>query len=222
MGTNSNEVISVIVPAYNEERSIPFTLELLMKLAFKEIIVADGGSLDGTPEIAERFGARVVVQKGGGYGETVLRGLNEAKGDFVVIFRVGLNYNPIDISRLVNVLMKNKDVGMVIGSRINLGKSLIIRFLNSTYRLLFGGSITDVDSPFIALRKSDLLDLRLTSSDFYLPVAIRAKLVRKGYKIVEVPVEYYQVEATSRKYKVIHGFNVLRRILSSRFDYDGS
>ncbi len=222
VGTNSIEDTSVIVPTFNEEKCIPLTLELLMKLAFREIIVADGGSLDGTPEIAERNGAHVVIEKGGGYGAAVLRGLHEAKGAFVVIFDVGFNYNPNDINKLVNILKENDDVGMVIGSRTVLKKSFFLKFLNITFRLLFGRSTTDVDSSFIAFRKNVMLDMRLSSSDFSHPVAIRMKLLRKGYKIVEVPVEYYKDRNMPRKYKVIQGFMVLRKIISSRFDDDSS
>lgn len=216
MRTNSSNNITVVVPALNEEKGIQTTLEELMRLDVKEIIVVDGGSLDGTPEIAERIGARVFVEKGHGYGRAVLRGLQEAKGDFVVFIDADDSYDPNEIGKLVNILKGNVDVGAVIGSRTNFRKSIVVKFLNYTFRLFFGGLTSDVVSSFFAIRKNIMTDLVLNSLDFSLPIEIRAKLLRKGYTIIEVPV-VYRPRLGEKKFKLSYGFSLLRRIIGLRF-----
>ncbi|MGA2681344.1 MAG: glycosyltransferase family 2 protein [Candidatus Bathyarchaeia archaeon] len=186
---NESNNITVIIPAFNEEKDIPLTLRELKRITnIKEIIVVDGGSLDGTPEIAEKEGATVLIQKGyGGWGQAFREGLEIATGEFIAITNAYCSYPNFEIPRFVNVLKSDNKIGAVVGSR----QQVPNKFLSSFFNFLFHSSITDLTSSFIVARRNILLDLNLSAIDSSLVIEIRAKIIKKGYSIVEIPVEYY-------------------------------
>jgi dolichol-phosphate mannosyltransferase len=206
----------VIVPALNEEEGIgPILKELLLLADVGEIIVVDGGSLDGTAEIAERIGAHVLIERGSGYGKAITRGLQEAKGEFVAVVDADYSYDPSELAKFVSILEENDKIGAVVGSRTGFQKPFTIKFLNFAFRLFFHTQTADVVSSFIVARRNIVLNLGLSSLNFSFPIEVRAKLAKKGYTIVEVPIEY-RSRRGEKKLELRHGLSILRAIIGSR------
>lgn len=204
--------VTVIIPTLNEEAGIGSTLSELKGLNVREVIVVDGGSLDGTAEIAERTGAHVIVERGFGYGKAIIRGLQEAKGDYVAIIDGDYTYDPNEIGKLVKILDENKDIAVVFGARTGYKKSLADELLNSTFSIWYRKKAVDVASSLIVARKNTISKLGLSSPGFDVLVEMRAKLATRGFTTVEVPIAYRQRQG-NKKLALRHGFKILQRIL---------
>ena len=215
MSWNDSNKITVIIPALNEEEGIRPTLEGVLRLEdVGQIIVVDGGSLDGTAEIAERIGATVIIERRTGWGGAVIRGLQEARGEFIAVIDADYTYDPSEIPKLITVLKSNDSIAAVVGTRSQ--KSLAVKFFASMFRLLFNSPIDDVTSSFIVARKDPVMGLQLRSWDFSLSVEILAKLIKKGYMVTGVPI-IHRPRLGEKKLKLRHGYWILRRIIASRF-----
>lgn len=208
--------LSVIIPVYNEKSTV---LEIVKKVqdvpVEKEIIIVDDGSTDGTRDILKQVigAANVSSPPGGevegeGYIKVILKERNEGKGaaireglknvngDVVVIQDADLEYSPADWLKMLKV-MKEKDAGVVYGSRI-LGKgeksSLAFyfggRFLSLLANLLYGTKITDEPTCYKMFRSDVIKSIKLNCRGFEFCPEITAKVAKKGYRIYEVPVSY--------------------------------
>ena len=116
-------LLSIIVPVFNEEKSIGILIEKLLKLDFseikfdKEIIVVNDGSSDGTRKVIEKFdGIQIINQENFGKGKAVQNGIKLAKGKYVLIQDGDLEYNPKDIFPMCKAVMNIEKVS-VYGSR---------------------------------------------------------------------------------------------------------
>ncbi|MBX9583683.1 MAG: glycosyltransferase family 2 protein [Gemmataceae bacterium] len=199
-------VLSVIVPVYNEERTVG---ELLRRVAAapypfpdREVIVVDDGSTDRTPgllrEWGDRPGFRVLGHpRNRGKGAAVRTGLAAARGEVVLVQDADLEYDPGDYPRLVGPILRG-EADAVYGSRYlgPAGRAGWDRFraavwlLNGAVRLLYGRRLTDEATGYKALRRELVPRLCLEAERFELCPEITAKLCRLGVGIVEVPVSY--------------------------------
>jgi len=198
----TNRKVSIIVPCYNEE---PTVEELLARLESapvlgweKEIIVVDDASSDNTRDILKRYEDRmriVYCEKNGGKGTAVHRGITYATGDYVLIQDADLEYNPVDIQRLLAVIGKG-DAEVVYGSRNlyprtrrgslvpRLGVWFITKLINTLYRL----SLTDVWTCYKLFPREAAEDL--VAGRFESELLFTAALARRGYRFAEVSISY--------------------------------
>ncbi len=164
----------------------------------QDIIVVDNGSSDRTAEVARACGARVVHDERRGYGSACLRGMAEIGDTDVVVFLDGDHSDyPEEIPQLVAPILAGK-ADMVIGSR-TLGESeagsLTLQQIYGNHlacfsiRLLFGHRYTDL-GPFRAIRWDCLQSLGMVDTNYGWTVEMQIKAVRKGLRIVEIPVSY--------------------------------
>ncbi len=111
-------IISVIIPAYNEEDSIGRVLNDLPQEKLKEIIVVNNASTDNTAEVARLNGAKVVEERRRGYGAACLRGISEVSGADIVVFIDG-DYSdyPEELDQLIKPILENR-ADFVLGSRM--------------------------------------------------------------------------------------------------------
>tara|TARA_B100000212_G_scaffold336512_1_gene309953 strand:+ start:154 stop:834 length:681 start_codon:yes stop_codon:yes gene_type:complete len=197
--------ISVIIPAFNEERAIGKVLdEIPHRVA--EVIVVDNGSTDSTAAVAQSRGAIVVHEPVRGYGQACLRGLSALSSTDIVVFLDG-DYS--DFPEEMPTLYEPIETGtadLVIGSRV-LGqreKGALLpqaRFGNwlSTrlIRWLFGVSFTDL-GPFRAIDYTALKRLEMCDRDFGWTVEMQVKAARLRLRCMEVPVRYRKRIGTSK------------------------
>src|SRR5690349_10614429 len=116
-------VVDVLIPAWNEEASLPFVLRDIPKNLVRKIVVCDNGSTDKTAEVAREYGAAVVSQEARGYGNACLAGIGYLKNmpadhqpDIVVFLDGDYADYPEELALVTNPIMRN-GMDMVIGSR---------------------------------------------------------------------------------------------------------
>lgn len=187
-------MISVILPAYNEERVVSEVISKIKKLELEcEILVVDDASTDGTAKVASDAGARVIRHPyNKGNGASIKTGLREAMGDIVVMMDADGQHNPEDIPPLV------KDIGeydMIVGAR---GKGSQGSFhrnaANKIYNIfatyLCGVKILDLTSGFRAVKKDIAKKfMYLFPNGFSYPTTITMSLIKAGYNVKYVPID---------------------------------
>ena len=194
-----NLKISVIIPALNEEESIGQVLNDIPGEIVEEVIVVDNGSNDDTVTVANSLGARVIREPLKGYGAACLKGISMLKQDTDIVVFLDADYSdyPQDLHTVVKPIVTGK-AEMVIGSRMSgtREKGALLpqavfgnKLATFLIRLFWGFKYTDL-GPFRAIKYKDLLALNMMDKNFGWTVEMQIKALKKGLKIVEVPVRY--------------------------------
>ena len=206
--------ISIIIPAYNEEKRLPSTLETvrayLEKAAwdFAEIVVVDDGSVDGTVAVAEAAGARVLRNPGNrGKGFTVRHGILEAKGDWVLFTDADLSAPIPELDTLWDAVARDGATG-AIGSRA-LNRKLVGvhqprfrevmgRVFNRVMRIITGLPYTDTQCGFKLFEAKAAREIfrRQLLDGFGFDVEVLFIARRLGFRVLEVPVRWNDVAGT--------------------------
>jgi glycosyltransferase involved in cell wall biosynthesis len=223
--------ISIIMPCYNEARTLREILALVRAVEIeKEIIAVDDHSDDDTYRILCEEAAcdsRMVVvhhPTNRGKGAAVRSGLARATGEIVIVQDADLEYDPQDYYELVRPIADGR-VDVVFGSRF-LGRHTGMYFWNAlgnkglTFltNLLFNCWISDMETCYKVMRAEIMRDLQLESNDFRLEPEIAAKVLRRGHRIYEVPVSYLgRTYEEGKKMKPIQGFYAILTLLRYRF-----
>jgi dolichol-phosphate mannosyltransferase len=199
--------ISVVIPAYNEERFIGKLLEQIRQVDLSalpcdlELIVVDDGSKDGTAAVVSAIpGVTLIRKANGGKGSAVRAGINAATGDMVLIQDADLEYDPRDYVPMFTAALVN-GAAVVYGSRYlahrgpypqqGLTAYLGGTSLSAVGWLFTGRYLTDTVTALKLFPRSLLLELNLQTSGFELDHEITAKVLARGHAIVEVPIRYY-------------------------------
>ncbi len=199
--------LSIIVPVFNEEKTVLKTLERLKKTnpgVKTEIIIVNDGSTDSTAEKLKtlRYGKIVTHKKNLGKGAAVKTGIKKATGDYIIIQDADLEYHPKHIKYLVAEI-KNGKAEVVYGTRLNRmphldkeeSKHLFIfhylgnRFLSLATSILYGQWLTDMETCYKLFPKKALKKIKLNARGFEFEPEITTKLLKQGYKIREVSIE---------------------------------
>jgi glycosyltransferase involved in cell wall biosynthesis len=198
--------VSVIIPTHNEAQAIGRVLADLPFGLVTEIIVVDSNSVDGTPEVARKMGARVIHEPRRGYGRACLTGLANTENPDVVVFLDGdYSDRPSELPLLLAPIAEGR-ADITLGSRfagrsspgaLPWHQSLGNRFAASLIRLLYGVKVSDL-GPFRAGRADVLRALALQESTYGWAVEMILKGAIAGFRIVEVPVSYHPRIGTSK------------------------
>ena len=224
--------IDVIIPAFNEEQSIPLVLNDIPDFV-RQIIVVNNNSIDRTAIAAAESGAHVVDQPDQGYGNACLKGIETLKSldtppEIVVFLDADYSDHPEEMNRLVEPILYG-DVDFVVGSRA-LGErekgSMMPqqRFGNwlATFmvKLLYKRKITDL-GPFRAIKFQQLMDLEMKDQTFGWTIEMQLKAIKKNYKYQEVPVSYRKRIGRSKitgtvKGTILAGYKIIGTIINLR------
>ena len=199
--TNADDIeLSVVMPCLNEAETLESCILKAQTTSQQanvsaEVIVADNGSTDGSPEIAERLGARVVHVEARGYGNALMGGIAAASGKYVIMGDADESYDFGHIPRFLEQLRAGADLAM--GNRFSGGiqqdampplhKYFGNPLLTRIGRLFFGGSCGDFYCGLRGFNKKayERMDLRTTGMEFATEMVVKASLLRM--KIAEVP-----------------------------------
>jgi glycosyltransferase involved in cell wall biosynthesis len=189
--------VSVIIPALNEEESLPSLLAAIPQEAVNEIVVVDNGSSDATAAVARQGGARVVSENFRGYGAACWAGFKATQGEIVVFMDGDGSFSPGEIPKLTAPIMRG-EADLVLGSRTLRVQDvravpLHARLGNRLVAGLIGGVFhvwpTDM-GPFRAVRCDLLERLHMEERTYGWPSEMIIKASKLGCKILEVPVSY--------------------------------
>ena len=201
------KVLSIVIPAYNEERFIGALLEQIRQVDLgplgvaKQVIVVDDHSSDRTPDIVAGFSEVIFrrLPKNGGKGQAVRTGMALATGDYLIIQDADLEYDPQDYVPMMRALLERRG-DVIYGSRYmqhgrhdrqSLAAYLGGRSLSLVGYLCTGTWLTDTVTALKLFPRELLPSLQLETSGFELDHEITAKVLARGLRIVEVPVSYH-------------------------------
>lgn len=222
--------LSVIVPVYNEKRTIELLLEKVRAVPIeKEIIVVDGNSYDGTKELLRKQEThpdiRIIYQaQRMGRGNALKQGLKIATGDIVIFQDADLELDPNDYPNLIAPIEAG-NATVVFGSRFLQGKPNMgflqywgNKVINWMVNLLYGMRLTDVETCYQVFKRDAIADLHIKNNDFAFTVELAVKLIKKGLRIQEIPITYIPRGRTEGK-KVYwkDGFVSLYTLIKYRF-----
>ncbi|GIW67100.1 MAG: hypothetical protein KatS3mg095_0998 [Candidatus Parcubacteria bacterium] len=215
--------ISVIIPAYNEEKGIENTLKRIPKEVF-EIIVVDNNSTDKTAEIAKKLGAKVVKEARQGYGYALQKGFKTAQGDIIVTLDADGQYPGEKILELVDYLIKN-NLDFLNCSRFPLQNKNSLSFtrilgnyfLTFLTKILFGLKTNDSQSGMMIFKKEILNKIKLESGDMPLSQELKIKTYLAGFKYGEINIPYYPREGESKLFPLKHGIKNTKALIELKF-----
>ncbi len=224
--------VTVVVPTLNEEKGIGKVVSDFKKLGF-EVLVVDGGSKDRTREMAEKNGAKVILQTGKGKGNAISDAFKILESDVVVLVDGDGSYPAEEVKRLLEPI-ENGVADHVIGNRFHSYEKGAFttlnlfgnKILNIFFRFAYGVSLHDVLSGYRALRKEVYKSIEIKKSGFEVEVELTVETLAKGFKVVEVPISYRKREGKTKLKPIRDGFKIgkaiyemLKRYSPARYIY---
>ncbi|MCX6340399.1 MAG: glycosyltransferase [Candidatus Aureabacteria bacterium] len=195
--------ISVVIPVYNEINTIAAIIQRVEAVPLeKEIIVVDDCSTDGTRKELERIASRdkilrvIYQERNQGKGAALREGFRYVTGDIVVIQDADLEYYPEEYPKLIEPIVRGR-ADVVYGSRF-LGTHRVFMFthylgnkiLNLITNILYNCIFSDMETCYKAFRAEILAHIRLRSNSFGFEPEFTAQVMKRGYKVYEVPISY--------------------------------
>jgi glycosyltransferase involved in cell wall biosynthesis len=232
------KVLSVIIPSYNEEKTIAAVLQKLVAVELphglsKEIIVVDDGSTDNTESEVMRIAQALPGENiqyirqsaNQGKGMAIRRGIGAVSGDYVVIQDADLEYDPNDFCLMLPYLLSG-EYEVVYGSRFLNRRNRHSyqsfywggRLISLVTNLLYRQSLTDEPTCYKMFTSSLLKSIPLSCTGFEFCPEVTAKVSKRGHWILEVPIHYYPRSVEEgKKIKWTDGVEALLVLLKYRF-----
>lgn len=201
------EKLSIIIPAYNEQDTIEEVLRHVKAAKVsgvkKEIIIVDDASTDSTPSILRSLKGKdfkvITHRKNAGKGAAVRTGFKSSTGDIFLIQDADLEYSPSDYPALIAPILEGK-TQVVFGSRIesikrNLRDMYLLHYLGNRLlslatSVLYGSWVSDMETCYKVFRREVVEGMPLHSRRFDIEPELTAKILKRGYRIFEVPINF--------------------------------
>jgi glycosyltransferase involved in cell wall biosynthesis len=201
-GQLTNPLLSVVMPAYNEEATIEEMIRRVVAVPVRtELIIIDDGSKDGTREILSRLATELPIKvifqpANGGKGAALRRGFQEVTGEIVVIQDADLEYSPEEFPELIELICQGR-ADVVYGSRF-LGRHRVFMFTHYVgnrivtllTNVLYNTMLTDMETCYKVMRTEVLRSFSLRSDGFGIEPELTAKIFKRGYRVYEIPITY--------------------------------
>jgi len=205
--------VSVVLPVLNERENLRALLPRLSALFENlhlryELITVDGGSRDGTREIAREMGARVVDERRRGYAGALATGFAEANGDYILTLDADMSHEPAFVAKMWRA---RHQADIVIASRYvrggvayaSWGRRALSRLLNLVLRRVLSMPVRDLSSGFRLYRREAVQNLEFEGRNFEVLEEILVKAFARGFSVVEVPFTYFPREEGSSHARLI-------------------
>jgi glycosyltransferase involved in cell wall biosynthesis len=226
------ELLSIIVPVYNEVATSRAVLDRLLAVHLplpREIVVVDDGSTDGTAQVLDAAVDEhlpLVVfhaERNGGKGTAIRFGLQHARGSIIAIQDADLELDPQQLADLVEPILRGA-ADVVYGSRFLRGRAsaplvtfVANRILTGVTNLLFGASLTDMETCYKVMRVDVARSLELSADRFDIEPQITARLLRRGHRIHERPIRFEpRSRAQGKKIGWRDGVHAIRVLVGER------
>lgn len=230
METKDSYFISVIIPAYNEERTVA---EIIAKVAAvdlnKEIIVVNDGSTDSTLSVLEgikdKYGLKIInLPENRGKGFAIRKGIQKSRGDIILTQDADLETDPSEYHKILEPILSGR-TKIVFGSRFLGGINKMNKFnyignrlLTALANILYGIKITDEATVYKVFMRSVLDGIELKANRFELCPELVAKFAKRRYKIIEVPISFQgRSKNEGKKVRLRDGFAAIWTLLKYRF-----
>jgi glycosyltransferase involved in cell wall biosynthesis len=221
--------LSILIPIYNERATILEIARRVQAVPFnKEIIAVDDGSTDGTrellPQIVQEGVTVLYHDRNQGKGAAIRTALARASGDIIVIQDADLEYDPRDYKQLIEPIIEGR-AKVVYGSRF-MGPRMAMFFwhmlankmLTLMTNVLYDAILSDMETGYKAFRADVIKSIPLRSRRFDFEPEITAKVLKRGYRIFEVPISYFGREySEGKKIGMKDGFVAIWTLLKYRF-----
>ena len=195
--------ITILIPVFNEVGTLDKILDKVEKASFcgleKEIILIDDYSTDGTRDLYSKYPYKVIYHDyNQGKGAALRTGFGEATGDIIVIQDADLEYDPVDYEPLIKLIVEGK-ADVAYGSRLSGGKPsrsfmfhhlLGNKFLSLLTNILYGSTLTDMETCYKAFRADFIKGIQIKSDRFDFEPEITAKVLKRNVRFMEVPISY--------------------------------
>jgi len=213
--------VTIVIPTLNEAEAIGALIEEIKQEGYKNILVVDGYSKDGTPEIAKEKGAKVIFQHGKGKAGAIKTAIENVQTPYMLIMDGDNTYDPKDIWKF---LQHAKNYDQIIGIRTNrknitplhrIGNYIITK----TFNLLTGANLTDICSGMYLLKTETARTLEIGSTSFEVEAEIAIQTEAEG-KVTEIPINYRKRIGKPKLSTIKHGTKIITTTINLARHYN--